>query len=240
MKENENIIKKIHNGSAVFVLALTPLIDFFQSNIISTDSQLVKIMFILFFSVILCSLYELICYVYENFYKKIYMKKKYPEHDIAGKWYHYHYIEDNNNYLRFGEVTIKQDFFRIKMKGVNYSVRSFEGKIPNPKNHKITQWHSITGELSKSGEIITNYISQRSSGSSDIREGIHHFNILTDSIKNGKPQKITGNFTDCAPSKAHGCIVLFRSEEERNNDLYNIYLDQQALSGSESTKEVGI
>lgn len=227
LKENEKIIKNIHNWSAVVVIALTPLIDFFQSNIISTDNKLIKFIFIIFFSIILCGLYELICFFCEMFYKKIYMKKKYPEHDITGKWYHYHYIEDNNNYLRFGEVTIKQEFFRIKMKGVNYSVRSFEGNKPNPKNHKITQWHSITGELSKSGEIITSYMSQRSSGSSDIREGIHHFNILTDSIKNGKPQKITGNFTDCAPSQAHGCVVLFRSELDRDRDLHNIYIDQQ-------------
>lgn len=132
----------------------------------------------------------------------------------------FHYIQGNESYLRFGTVKIKQNFFNVSMTGENYSLREFgrDGQSIS-MNNNMTYWHTITSNINLEGRITSYYISERTSGDSDIREGIHHLIISSNSIKNCKLTKIIGKFKDTAPCDKHGCIIIYANEIDRNNAI---------------------
>jgi len=219
VKKNENIISSLHSISATIVLALNVVSEQLESLLFFTNVIQVKIIMLFLINTVLYAfLYHACVWVY-----LLYLKIKNPQCDISGTWYHYHYVEGDSNYLRFGIVNIKKDFYRVKMMGENYSVDRVEDKMPIPRNEKVTYWHSIMGELSESGKIITCYLSESTSGEGAMREEIHHFTVVNDFGSKNKPKKIIGKFKDGAPCRAHGCIVMYRSMEERNKAMIEIY-----------------
>ena len=224
MKTNENIINNLHKVSITLLIALNVFTNNLQSLLYKNDT--VAYLKILSSFLINAGLYTLIFFICKGIYY-IFWKLKYPECNISGIWYHYHFMEKDKTYLRVGTVNIKQSFFSIKMTGENHSVESFDNVTPKLQNDKMTYWYSTMGKIKPNGEIKTCYVSERTSGDSDIREGIHNYIVLSNSIFKKKPTKIIGKFKDCSPCKKHGCIVLYRDEKTRNIDAQNLYIKRK-------------
>lgn len=157
--------------------------------------------------------------------------------DVGGQWFHIHFSDDDEKYIRTGTVNITQDFSSMNYKvlslqGFNYSIkyRSDNGRI-DQNILKLTKWEGAYN-LTDDGGILG--IFKASRGFTDnygtikiekgVRRGIHDFNILDDGAY------IQGNFHDEAPSPKCGRIFMFRTENQRDEFLRENFLERLLLN----------
>lgn len=151
--------------------------------------------------------------------------------DLSGVWYHVHLSEDDEKYIRTGEIKIEQDFspdnyHDLYIKGKNYSVRFYDTAREDFRQDEMkTTIFDGSYTLQDNGEIFGIFNARRTFkggtyGSQTISQGttrgIHDFTI---DVFEEKTDRIFGEFHDEAPSPKLGKIFIFRNKEDRNEFL---------------------
>ena len=159
-------------------------------------------------------------------------KENHKVFDISGIWHHIHLSEDDEDYIRVGNIKIEQDFHpdrykQLHMDGYNYSVLYYDSQENVLYENKMKN-SSFSGEytLQENGEIFGIFNSKRTFKSEfnslevnkGTRRGIHDFTIDVSKI-DVEILVFDGEFHDEAPSPKQGRIFLFRDIEERNKFL---------------------
>ena len=154
--------------------------------------------------------------------------------DLGGKWYHVHLKKKDNNYIRFGEVTIKQKFDPENFALLHFKASNYEVVELNPENGTIkldklkkTSWSGDylidKEEKQVKGVYTARRFFREQYGDWIIEEGIyqgvHILDIVdedTDEDSTDKTMQLAGTFNDVTPSPKNGLLYLFRNKEERN------------------------
>jgi hypothetical protein len=162
--------------------------------------------------------------------------------DVGGVWYHVHFSEGDEKYIRAGTIQIKQSFDpknyqRLYLDAFNYSVRYDAQKKKLCEN--LLQRSHWTGEytIDDTGAILGIYHSKREFKSTfnnfevdrGIRRGIHDF--VLDISKNERVELFHGEFHDEAPSPKTGVIYAFRTEQARLEFLEENFLHVLSCNG---------
>lgn len=162
-------------------------------------------------------------------------KKQNGRFDIGGKWYHLH-ASTEDKYLRIGHVTITQKFdkdnFRnVTIRGNNYNARyNREKDALSCDLTRFTRWSGeykmddngvMTGIYTSCREF--NDVFQGEKVAIGQKRGIHDFRLQFDD--EDSTSHIRGEFHDEAPSKKHGYIILFRTQQERDDFVKEEYTD---------------
>lgn len=149
--------------------------------------------------------------------------------DLGGRWYHVHLSEEDETYIRVGELQISQIFdmehYRdLTFTASNYSAVRYDAQTDRLIENKMkyTTWGGDNYELEENGEILGIYHAKRhftdkfgtvTMGKGEHR-GIHDFQIdVTDRTE--ETNFFCGAFHDEAPSPKHGLIYVFRTEGAR-------------------------
>ena len=149
--------------------------------------------------------------------------------DLRGNWFHVHLSEDDETYIRIGNINIEQDFSPDKyksfhMEGNNYNIIRYDTQKGAFVENRMKSSHFV-GEytLRENGEIFGIFNSRRTFDSSfsskevkRINRGIHDFNI---DVFQSETTFIEGEFHDEAPSPKLGRIFIFRSMSDRDEFL---------------------
>lgn len=151
--------------------------------------------------------------------------------DLSGIWYHVHLSDDDEDYIRTGEIKIEQDFspdsyHDLYIKGKNYSIKYYDTSRQDFRQDEMkTTIFDGDYTLQDNGDIFGIFNARRTfkGGTFDTREikkgttrGIHDFNI---DVFEKITTRITGEFHDEAPSPKLGKIFIFRDKNERNEFL---------------------
>ncbi len=143
-------------------------------------------------------------------------KKKNKSCYLNGLWYHIHYKDTDDGYLRCGTVEIRQNFYDLEIEAKNYNPLglsrdedSIHLKV-DPKN--ITYWHHDITSLSEQGDILGAYSSNKLNNASTVTiRGIHEFHVI-DHDEKGFPLEIGGFFADTCSVEKVGNIHLYRAK----------------------------
>lgn len=149
--------------------------------------------------------------------------------DLGGKWYHVHLSEEDDRYIRVGELQITQTFdmehYRdLTFTASNYSAVRYDevGDRLIENKMKYTTWGGDNYELEDNGTVLGIYHAKRhftdSFGAVTVGRGEHRgiHDFLIDIDKRTEPTEFfQGFFHDEAPSPKHGLIYVFRTEEAR-------------------------
>lgn len=149
--------------------------------------------------------------------------------DLGGKWYHIHLSEEDERYIRVGELQIAQIFdmehYRdLAFTASNYSAVRYDAEADRLIENKMkyTTWSGDNYELEDNGSILGIYHAKRhftdSFGTVTVgrgeHRGIHDFFVDIDN-PTATAESFHGFFHDEAPSPKHGLIYAFRTEEAR-------------------------
>lgn len=159
-------------------------------------------------------------------------REEHRVYDLAGNWYHVHLSEEDEKYIRLGNIKIEQDFTPEGFKALTISGENFSLLYYSIANHCFIcdemKHTRFTGnyQLQENGEILGIFNSQRSfRGSFNSQEvtkgshrGIHDFSF---DVSNETTLRINGEFHDEAPSPKQGRIFIFRNEKDRDQFLLN-------------------
>lgn len=149
--------------------------------------------------------------------------------DLGGRWYHIHLSEEDERYIRVGELQISQIFDMEHYRDLTFTASNYSAVRYDPQadrlienKMKYTTWGGDNYELEDNGEILGIYHAKRhftdkfgtvTVGKGEHR-GIHDFQIdITDRAT--QTEFFQGAFHDEAPSPKHGLIYVFRTEEAR-------------------------
>ncbi len=182
-------------------------------------------------------LYSGIYFVCRTVYFAYKFKKISPEMNLDGEWFHVHIptvldeqTKENKiferDFLRAGNVMIKQDMYAMVVMGVNYKA------IESQKNEKKFKWQKDL-EVKTEWEYKTSSFAEDEHGSKQMkiyacyqaissntneyrgnkinanRLGVHDLTIINE-------DKIEGDYLDTYPSNNKGKVYFFRKEEDRD------------------------
>lgn len=207
MYKNNNLLFAIHSFSIVIFLLLNKLF-------LSLPEMEHPVLY--FFLTLLAEIisYSIIYNLVKLFFQKVIWKYKYKPYNLHGKWYHVHIIDQKDDYLRYGDVHITQEFYHIDIKGHNTNIEyDPESGTISPINAQKTNWQEQNCYITASNTIVGCYQAHRIFHNESIRHGIHKFEIPGD---NEWPDRISGTFQDASPYKRSGVIELFRKKADRD------------------------
>jgi len=169
-------------------------------------------------------------------------QEKHKAYDLRGKWYHFHYSDNDPLYLRLGTIEIKQEFTpsgfsTCKFVGKNYGVELNLDKTailvdeaggPLEDEDSQSRWigeyklrpdddNTYTGIFSNERKYEeTNFAGEDEHNKKP--RGIHDFSLDIDSPSE-EIMEFRGYFYDQAPSKKRGKILVFRDVKDRDRKV---------------------
>lgn len=175
--------------------------------------------------------------------------QEHSNYNLNGIWYHFHYSDEDRNYLRAGTISIVQDFTpsgykKYKFYGQNFGFKEDNNKriilsengSPVIDNEMYSNWDGEydlqTNNYTLSGiyRINRGYSESNFAGQTEnvLRtKGIHDFYLSSSSLET--PNFFHGMFYDIASLK-HGKISVFKSQEERDKKIIEHLNDYNLLS----------
>lgn len=194
IENNDDIYRRIFiKSSSLMILMVQIYMIFLANGINPADFTFIKndvLRSVLQFSVQIIgfAIINLIIYTCFSQLEKRKWLKNNKHKWLNGEWLHIH---DKKN-IRIGTVTIEQNYYDIKVKGINMAPN-----VAELSGYKRTSWKYLSTRLyppSLTGiEFFGCYAAKKATG--EINQGIHIFDDII-SNQSGYPIKLIGNFSD--------------------------------------------